>query len=174
MPADETFTGQVLLLAGEGFLLGTGRELFNGGLEDIAQAPFRLDEEVAGKDVARVLDDDVLAALAVEGADRGMAAEAEAQDGIEVADAELLGAELQPAVENAALKVPVLLRRDGELGDLARLRVHLHARDELQIAHAEIDQEIEHLVRMVGREMVDQRERVEFDLMLLAAVDGSA
>jgi hypothetical protein len=120
--------------------------------EDVAQAPRRLDEEVAWENVARVLDDDVLAAQPVERTERVVAADAIAENGVEVTDTELLRPECHPAVEHPAQEVPVLLRRDGELGNRAGLRVHLHARNELQVSHAKIDQEIEDLVGAVGGE----------------------
>jgi len=67
---DEAFVAQVALGPREGPLPLAGRQFLYRRLEDIAQTPLWLDEEVAGEDVACVFDDYVLAALLVECADR--------------------------------------------------------------------------------------------------------
>ena len=119
-----------------------------------------------------MLDDDVLAALAVKGADRVPARHAIAQKRVEIANAEFVGPDGQPAVENATQKLAVLLRRDRERGDLPGLRIDLDAWNELHVANAQVEQEIKDLVRVLGGEVVDQRQRVERHVVPLAAVDG--
>ncbi len=74
--ADDALIAEIFFGAGEGkFLLADG-EFFEGSFEYIAEPPFRLDEKIAGKGVAIMLDDDVGAALGVEGADCVFASEA--------------------------------------------------------------------------------------------------
>lgn len=67
--ADEALVAELLLGTGELTFFGGGGEFFYGSFEDAAQLPFWLDEKIAAEGIAGVLDDDVGAALLVEGAD---------------------------------------------------------------------------------------------------------
>lgn len=170
---DEALVGEVLLQAGKGLLVGAGGELLNGRLAEIAQPPFRLDEEIAAEGVAGVLDDDILTALLVERADCVSAGEVIRQDGIEVADAHVSRPVLVPAVEQPAEEFAVLFRRDGKIRYLARRWLDLDARNKLQEPDAQPHEKIEYLVWVRHVPGVYQRERVEFDLVLFAALDGA-
>ena len=57
-------------------------------------------------------------------------------------------------------------------GPLPGLHPGLHARDELHVSDAQLDQEIEDLVGVIGGEMIHKRERVELDLVLPGTIDG--
>ncbi len=67
--ADEALVTELLLSAGEPALFVGGGEFFYWRFEDAAKLEFRVDEKIAAEGIAGVLDDDVGAALLVEGAD---------------------------------------------------------------------------------------------------------
>jgi hypothetical protein len=172
MPADQAFGAEISLGPREGSLFAAGCQLLDRRLKDIAQAPLRLDEEITAEGVACVLDDNILAALLIERADRMSARHIIREHGIEVADAQISRPVFAPAIEQSAEEFAVLLRRDREIRDLARRRIDLHAGDELHEFDAESDQEIKDLVGISHVPCVQQCQGVELDLIFLAVFNG--
>ena len=120
-----------------------------------------------------MLDDDVLAALLAESADGMSACEAIREYRIEIADTDFFGAVFVPAVEYPAHEVAELLRCYREIRNAAGCWVALDAWDKLQVFRAEAGTEVEYLVGVVGVQVVDEYEDIEFDVVFFAAFDGS-
>lgn len=78
----------------------------------------------------------------------------------------------EPAVEDAAEEVAVLLRGDGEFGDLPGLGVFFNTGDELPKSELAFEEEVENFIGFLNVPGVEQDEDVKFDLMFDAAVDG--
>jgi len=172
MPANQAFVTKIFLGLCKGPLFAAGRQLLYRRLEDVAQSPFRLDEEIAAEGVARVLDDNILTALLIERADRMSAGDIVGQHGVEIANAQVSRPIVDPAIEQPTQKFAILLRRDREIGDLTRSRIDLHARNELHEFHTESDEKIEYLVGMLRIPRVQQGQGIELDLVFFAVVDG--
>ena len=88
MAAHEAFVAQVALGPREGPLLLAGCQFIYRRFEDVAQSPFRFDEEITGKDLTIMFDHYVLAALLVECADRMSARDIIRQQRVKVANAQ--------------------------------------------------------------------------------------
>ena len=112
MPAYKAPVTQVLLGSGKFLFFAAACKLLNRHFKYIAQPPFRFNKKITAKGVAVVLDNDVLAALSIEGAYRMSAAKAVGKYRIKVTDTQFCWAVLTPSVENPAHKLAVLLRRD--------------------------------------------------------------
>ena len=148
MPANEAFIGEVLLRPGESTFRFVGRKFLYGCVHDIACSPFRLDEEIAAENIAGMLDDDILVASVLERAERMFAGNVIREDRIKIAYAQFCRAVFVPAVECSAQEFAVLFRCDGEIGNISRRGIKLHARDKLQEPDAEADEKIEYILGM--------------------------
>jgi len=171
VPADEAFIGEILFGPGENAFGPFARQSLYRGIDYIARAPFRLDEEIAAEGIAGVLDNDVLIASFTECAYRMFAGDIIRDDGIEITYAQFCWAVFVPAVEYPAQKFAVLLRRDGEIRNFSRRVIALNARYELQKLYTEPDEKIEYLVGMSGVFRVQQSKGVQLDLMLFTHFD---
>jgi hypothetical protein len=110
--AEQALVAEILFGSGKVAFFFGGCKLFNGGLAEVAQSPFGRDEEITWEAIAGVLDDDVLAALSVEGTDCVSAGKAERENGVEVTNAQFLRAVFVPAVEYPACELAVLMGGD--------------------------------------------------------------
>ena len=170
--AGEAAVGGKAFAGGEALFGGAGGEPADGGFVEISQAAGGFDEEVAGEDVAVVLDDDVLVAAGAEGALRVAAVEVVAQEGVEEADADVFGAVGQPAVEEAAEEVGVLLGGNGEGGGGGGDGVEFDAGDELEVTKALVEEEVEEGVGLADVAVVEEDEDIELDAAAAAGGEG--
>jgi len=70
MPTDKALVAQILLGPGKGPLSAAAGQFFYRRLKNVAQPPLRLNKKIAAESITSMLDNDVLAALLVECADR--------------------------------------------------------------------------------------------------------
>ena len=102
--AEQTLVAEFLLGTGKITFFARGGKLFDRCVEDVSKPPFRLNEKVTGEAITVVLNDDVLAALPAEGANRVVAGQAIGQHRVEVTNADFGGSGFIPAVEQSAEK----------------------------------------------------------------------
>src|SRR6185312_11861816 len=111
--------GQGVALGGsEAALLGRADERLHGRLHNVAQLIFRIDEVVAGVEVAVVLEGEGHAAVLAENTKALRHSEPAFESYVEDLDEGLADVAADPLVEDGAQEFSELQRLDGPLGDL--------------------------------------------------------
>ncbi len=171
--------GQRLLLGlPERALLLGAHEVADGGLEDVAEQVARIDEVVAGVDVAVVLERHPLAAGRLEDAETRGAANVGGEHAVKGLHEHLADVAAHPLVEDCVQEAAVVLRLHAAPGYRPRpaargRRLDLDDRDELDEAGAElVAEEAVHLERVPGVGGVDRAQHVELGAVLLQAAGG--